>query len=82
MLAPGVAFRIVRRLLDLNGVGADEQLVEVVLLSRNDPDTGLRVFNSIEHHRLAISRAAFVKGRNPHLYMPAFNASLFLSGQR
>jgi 5'-nucleotidase len=61
-------------------LGADEQLVEVVLLSRNDPDTGLRVFNSIEHHRLAISRAAFVKGRNPHLYMAAFNASLFLSG--
>jgi 5'-nucleotidase len=50
-----------------------------VLLSRNDPDTGLRVFNSVEHHRLAISRAAFVKGRNPYLYMSAFNASLFLS---
>lgn len=79
VLTPGVAFPLVRRLLALNGEGASEQLVEVVLLSRNDPDTGLRVFNSIEHHRLTISRAAFVKGRNPHLYMSAFNASLFLS---
>jgi 5'-nucleotidase len=79
VLAPGVAFPLVRRLLALNGAAADEQVVEVVLLSRNDPDTGLRVFNSIEHHRLAISRAAFVKGGNPYLYMSAFNASLFLS---
>jgi 5'-nucleotidase len=79
VLAPGVAFPLVRRLLSLNGAAPDEQFVEIVLLSRNDPDTGLRVFNSIEHHRLAISRAAFVKGRNPHLYMSAFNASLFLS---
>lgn len=79
VLAPGVAFPLVRRLLALNGTGDDEQVVEVVLLSRNDPDTGLRVFNAIEHHGLAISRAAFVKGRNPYLYMSAFNASLFLS---
>lgn len=78
-LAPGVAFPLIRRLLDLNGATDDEKLVEVVLLSRNDPDTGLRVFNSIEHHGLAISRAAFVKGRDPYPYMPAFNASLFLS---
>lgn len=79
VLSPGVAFPLVRRLLAINGEGTHQQLVEVVLLSRNDPDTGLRVLNSIEHHRLAISRAAFVKGRNPHLYMSAFNASLFLS---
>ncbi len=79
VLAPGVAFPLVRRLLALNGAGAAEQVVEVVLLSRNDPDTGLRVFNAIEHHGLPISRAAFVKGRNPYLYMSAFNASLFLS---
>ena len=79
VLAPGVAFPLVRRLLDLNGADVDQQVVEIVLLSRNDPDTGFRVFNSIEHHGLAISRAAFVKGRNPHLYMSAFNASFFLS---
>ena len=79
ILTPGVAFPLIRRLLALNGTGSDEQFVEVVLLSRNDPDTGLRVFNSIEHHGLSISRAAFVKGRNPYVYMSAFNASLFLS---
>lgn len=79
VLSPGVAFPLIRRLLALNGTAADEQFVEVVLLSRNDPDTGLRVFNSIERHHLAISRAAFVKGRDPCRYMPAFNASLFLS---
>jgi 5'-nucleotidase len=79
LLAPGVAFPLIRRLLSLNGPGEAEQFVEVVLLSRNDPDTGLRVFNSIERHRLPISRAAFVKGRNPYVYMDAFNACLFLS---
>lgn len=49
-------------------------------MSRNDPDTGLRVFKSIEHYGLGISRAAFVTGSNPFQYMEAFNASLFLSG--
>lgn len=79
VLPTGVAFPLIRRLLALNGVTAAEQFVEVVLLSRNDPDTGLRVLNSIEHYRLPISRAAFVKGRNPFGYMEGFSASLFLS---
>src|SRR5690606_16746543 len=79
LLAPGVALPLIRRRLSLNGLGEAEQFVEVVLLSRNDPDTGLRVFNSSERHRLPISRAAFVKGRNPYVYMAAFNACLFLS---
>jgi len=79
-LRPGVAFPLVRRLLRLNaGVPENEAPVEVVLLSRNDPDTGLRVLNSIEKHRLAISRAVFVSGGNPFRYMNALNASLFLS---
>ncbi|MCM3340106.1 5'-nucleotidase [Paenibacillus sp. MER TA 81-3] len=77
---PGVAFPLVRRLLGINGNSSTDQHVEVVLLSRNDPDTGLRVFKSIEHHGLPISRAAFVTGSNPFVYMEAFNASLFLSG--
>src|SRR5438105_2085986 len=76
---PGVAFPFVRRLLSLNA-GTRNGLVEVVLLSRNDPDTGLRVFNSIRHHSLDISRGSFLNGRAPHTYMEAFNASLFLSG--
>ncbi len=80
ILKPGCAFPFIRRLLSLNGEREDDQPVEVVLLSRNDADTGLRVFNSIEHHRLGISRAAFTRGRSPHSYIGAFNASLFLSG--
>ncbi len=76
---PGVAFPLIKRLLMINGKEPDDQPVEVVLLSRNDPDTGLRVFKSIEHHGLSISRAAFVTGSDPFVYMEAFNASLFLS---
>ncbi|MGI6543134.1 MAG: 5'-nucleotidase [Limnochordia bacterium] len=80
VLKPGVAFPFVKRLLRLNaGLSAEQAPVEVVLLSRNDANTGLRVFNSIEAHNLGIYRAAFVKGGNPFAYMDAFNASLFIS---
>lgn len=79
-LLPGVAFPLVRRILTLNdGLREPEAPVEVVLLSRNDPDTGLRVFNSIEHYGLPMSRAAFTNGGNPFHYINAFNACLFLS---
>ena len=77
-LEPGVAFALIKRLLGLNS--AEAQLVEVVLLSRNDPDTGLRVFKSIQHYELDITRAAFVKGKMPYRYLEAFDAALFLSG--
>jgi 5'-nucleotidase len=79
VLNPGVAFALIKRLLALNGPTDSERVVEVILLSRNDPDTGLRVFKSIEHHGLDITRAAFVSGRNPIRYLAAFNAALFLS---
>ncbi|CAM3677912.1 5'-nucleotidase [Marinicrinis lubricantis] len=79
-LKPGVAFPLIKRLLRLNGDLPEDQPVEVVLLSRNDPDTGLRVFKSIEQYGLPISRAVFVAGNNPFRYMDALNASLFLSG--
>lgn len=78
-LAAGVAMPFVRRLLSLNAIEPSVQPVEVVLLSRNDPDTGLRVFNSIEAMGLDISRAAFTNGRSPWPYLPAFNACLYLS---
>jgi 5'-nucleotidase len=78
ILGAGVAMPLIKRLLRLNQ-GAEESLVEVILLSRNDPDTGLRVFNSIEHYKLDISRAVFVSGGNPFRYMNSFNASLVLS---
>lgn len=79
ILAPGVAFPLVRRFLGLNMASESDQPVEVILLSRNDPDTGLRVLKSIAAHRLPISRAAFVKGKTPFRYLEAFNAALFLS---
>lgn len=77
-LPPGVAFAFVRRLLALNTPG-DSPSVEIILLSRNDPDTGLRVFSSIRTYGLPISRAAFMRGRSPFSYIPAFEACLFLS---
>ena len=79
VLAPGIAFPFVRRLLELNRVFPENEPVEVVLLSRNDNDTGMRVFNSIEHYHLGIIRAAFTRGNSPFRYIPAYNVSLFLS---
>ena len=78
-LGKGVAFPFVKRLLSFNEIFSDEQPVEVVLLSRNSPETGLRVFRTIEHYGLNISRASFFSGESPYKYLPAFNASLFLS---
>ncbi|QHC28654.1 5'-nucleotidase [Streptomyces sp. HF10] len=79
-LRPGVAFAFIRRLLSLNDLGEpDDPLVEVIILSRNDPDTGLRVMRSIQAHELPISRAVFMQGRSPYKFMPALNMSLFLS---
>jgi 5'-nucleotidase len=76
-LAPGEAFGFVRKLLGLNA--QFDAGVEVVLLSRNSADTGLRVFNSIEHHNLPITRAAFCGGESPWRYISAFGCHLFLS---
>ena len=74
--APGVAFPFIRRLLQLNSLGP---LVEVIVLSRNSPDTGLRILRSAAHHGLPITRAIFTEGRAAHEFMPALNMSLFLS---
>lgn len=78
-LDKGVAFPFVRRFLSINRNFPAQCPVEVVLLSRNSAITGKRVFNSITHHGLDISRAAFLEGKSPYAYIPAFNASLFLS---
>ena len=78
-LARGVAFPFIRRLLSLNQLNPENPPVEVILLSRNDPDTGLRVMNSIQHYDLPITRAVFMQGKSPHLYIPAFDIELFLS---
>jgi len=78
VLAPGVAFPLARKLLAINAA-LPEPLVEVILLSRNSADTGLRIFNSIEHYQLDISRAAFTSGQSPFAYIAPFGAHLFLS---
>src|SRR5438132_825908 len=63
ILEPGYAFALVQKFLNLNQYG---DLVEVILLSRNSADTGLRIFNSIEHYKLNITRAAFTSGESPY----------------
>ena len=80
--AQGVAFPFVRRFLTLGEIDPDDPPVQVVLLSRNDPDTGLRAFNTIKHYGLDITRGAFLSGKSPYSYLDAYNASLFLSANR
>ncbi|MFT6790815.1 MAG: 5'-nucleotidase [Cellvibrionaceae bacterium] len=77
-LSPGDAFPLVKKLLHLNDL-LQEQRVEVVLISRNSADTGLRVFNSIQEYGLDITRAAFSGGESPYRYIGAFGCHLFLS---
>lgn len=80
ILEPGIAFPLVRKLLGLNvGAPPEAPRVEVILISRNSADTGLRIFNSIAHHGLAIKRAAFSNGAAPYPYIRPFGADLFLS---
>lgn len=79
LLKPGVAFPLVKKLLGLNEGDVDHPGVEVILLSRNSADTGLRIFNSIEHYGLDIVRAAFTNGASPHRYIEPYGAHLFLS---
>jgi 5'-nucleotidase len=79
VLAPGIAFLLVRKLLALNVLPPARPRVEVILLSRNTADTGLRIMHSIEHYGLDISRAAFTGGESTYPYVPAFDAHLFLS---
>lgn len=79
ILEPGDAFVMVTKLLQINEMLGGEPRVEVILLSRNSADTGLRVFNSINHYGLKISRAAFTGGESPYRYISPFNCQLFLS---
>lgn len=80
ILGEGVAFPFIKRFLSLNKRFPDLKPVEVILLSRNSVSTGKRVFRSINHYGLGIERASFQDGKSPFEYIPAFNASLFLTG--
>jgi 5'-nucleotidase len=79
LLEPGIAFHLVQKLLRLNARSAEAPRIEVILLSRNSSDTGLRIFNSIEHYGLDIVRAAFTNGSPTWPYVQPFGADLFLS---
>jgi 5''-nucleotidase. len=79
ILKPGVAFTLVQKLLALNKREDNKRRVEVVLLSRNSADTGLRAFNSIRHYELDITRAVFTGGASPYPYIAPFGCHLFLS---
>ena len=77
ILKPGTAFPLIKALHRLN-VG-DRQLVEIIIMSKNSAQTSLRIFNSIDHYGLDISRAALVSGNKIAPYLSAFRTGLFLS---
>ena len=80
VLQPGVAFPVVRKLLALNQAAPPQgPRVDVILLSRNSADTGLRIFNSIAHYGLDIVRATFTSGQATWPYVKPFKTDLFLS---
>lgn len=75
--APGIAFSLIRKLLAFNETS--QQRVEVVILSRNDPVSGMRVFRSAQAHGIALQRGVFTQGRSPYGYLRPLRAHLFLS---
>ena len=79
LLKPGPGFELIRSLLMLNTVKPGKELVEVIILSRNSPDTSLRVFNAIKYYNLPITRAVLVSGASLAPYLAAFHTDLFLS---
>jgi len=78
----GIAFPFIKRLLSLNTHFPEEKPVEVILMSKNSPETGLRAFNSIAYYGLDITRAGFTSGQPHFKYLPSFNTSLFLSANK
>ena len=74
---PGVAFSLVHKLLAFNS--GDKRRVEVVILSRNDPVSGMRVFRSCQHYGLPVERGVFTRGESPWRYLKPLAANLFLS---
>lgn len=77
-LLPGSAFYLVKSLLELNNQ-ADKEIVEVIVMSRNSPETGLRILNSLKKHDLKITRVALSGGEPLAPYIDAFDVDLFLS---
>ena len=80
-LEPGAGFELIRAFLRLNELKPENRLVEVIIMSRNSPDTSLRIFNSIEKHGLDITRAALTGGASAAPYLQSFHTDLFLSAK-
>lgn len=81
ILPKGPAFPLVRAFLELNQL-QPERLVEVIIMSRNSPNTSLRIFNSIDHYGLDVTRAALSGGAPVAPYLRPFETDLFLSAYR
>lgn len=79
VLKPGPGFGLIRAMLGINGIPGQENAVEVVILSHNSPEVSLRIFHSIEHYGLPITRAVFASGASIAPYLNAFGVDLFLS---
>ncbi|SHJ00629.1 5'-nucleotidase [Parasporobacterium paucivorans] len=79
ILTPGPAFNLVKAFLNLNNMNPFERKVEIIVMSRNNADTSLRIFNSIKHYNLDITRAALTGGNLLFPYLNAFRTDLFLS---
>lgn len=79
VLKPGAGFPLVKALLDLNKLPDGMERVEVIIMSKNSPDTSLRVFNAIRHYRLGITRSVLTSGSPTAPYLKAFRTDLFLS---
>lgn len=79
LLAPGNGYRLIEALLNINKIPGQEGRVEVIIMSHNSPDTSLRVFNSIAHYGLDISRAVLASGASLAPYLEAFHTDLYLS---
>jgi 5'-nucleotidase len=75
----GTAFHLIQAMLRLNTLNGEKRIVEAVILSQNEPNAGLRIMNSVEHHQLDITRAAFTGGESVARYLRPYNVSLFLS---
>lgn len=78
-LEKGSAFHFVERFLKINKVYSEQQPVEVIILSKNSPETGVRIMNSIKEYGLGITRGAFTSGDPPYKYISAYNVALYLS---
>lgn len=79
ILKPGPGFRLIKSLLKLNDYSKGHDLIEVIIMSHNSPDTSLRVFNTIAHYGLPITRSVLVSGASLAPYLAAFHTDLFLS---